>query len=262
MRKEVPCVKQTWLADDASGEGKHNDLSKWFHALIDFGKKHGYYVNEDKCWLIVKSEELEARAKQVFGNSPVNITTEGKRHLGAVLGSKEYKDIYCQEKVTTWKSELETIARIAETEPQSAYAAYTKAYRSKFTFFVRTIEDFEEYLAPIDSLLFETFIPALFAKTEPLDLPTNLISLNPKDGGLGIQKISDLAQQQFKASCTKTKIHVETIIGQNHIMKEKSSDDQVQSEIDQSNDKDKREKRKKKIEEMEAQLNKNLKPYV
>ena len=54
--------------------------------------------------------------------------------MGAVLGSKEYKDIYCQEKVTTWKSELETLALIAETEPQSAYAAYTKAYRSNSPF--------------------------------------------------------------------------------------------------------------------------------
>ena len=29
----------------------------------------------------------------------VNITHEGRRHLGAVIGSKEFKNQYCEEKV-------------------------------------------------------------------------------------------------------------------------------------------------------------------
>ena len=37
-----------------------------------------------------------------------------------------------------------TLAKIAEAEPQAAYAAYTKGYKSKLTFFLRTIEDFEK----------------------------------------------------------------------------------------------------------------------
>ena len=42
---------------------------------------------------MVKSQELADEAERVFGDE-VNITTEGKRHLGAVIGSKEYKDQY------------------------------------------------------------------------------------------------------------------------------------------------------------------------
>jgi len=52
-------------------------------------------VNGSKSWLIVKSEELAKEAKRVFGDK-VNITTEGHRHLGAVIASQEYKDQYCE----------------------------------------------------------------------------------------------------------------------------------------------------------------------
>ena len=52
-------------------------------------------MNGSKSWLIVKSEELAKEAKRVFGDK-VNITTEGHRHLGAVIASQEYKDQYCE----------------------------------------------------------------------------------------------------------------------------------------------------------------------
>ena len=62
------------------------------------GQYHGYFVNGSKSWLICKSEELAIKAREVFGNS-LNITTEGKRHLGAIIGSQDYKTSYCNEKV-------------------------------------------------------------------------------------------------------------------------------------------------------------------
>ena len=33
-----------------------------------------------------------SKAKELFGNSGMIITTEGQRHLGAVIGSEEYKN--------------------------------------------------------------------------------------------------------------------------------------------------------------------------
>ena len=55
-------------------------------------------MNEPKSWLIVKSDVLAFDAKKVFGDE-VNLTTEGQRHLGAVIGSREFRDQYCREKV-------------------------------------------------------------------------------------------------------------------------------------------------------------------
>ena len=40
---------------------------------------------------VVKTQGLANEAKLVFGEG-VRITTEGQRHLGAVIGSQEYKD--------------------------------------------------------------------------------------------------------------------------------------------------------------------------
>ena len=40
---------------------------------------------------VVKTQDLADEAELVFGKE-VKITTEGQRHLGAVIGSQEYKD--------------------------------------------------------------------------------------------------------------------------------------------------------------------------
>ncbi len=41
-----------------------------------------------------------------FSDTQVNITVEGKPHLGAALGSKEYSDMYVNGKVTEWSAEV------------------------------------------------------------------------------------------------------------------------------------------------------------
>ena len=100
--------------------------------LCEEGRKFGYIVNGAKSWLIVKTSELAESAKKVFGDE-VNITLEGRRHLGAVIGSKEFKDQYCQEKVDKWLREMESLAEINKSQPHAAYVAFTKGFKSKFT---------------------------------------------------------------------------------------------------------------------------------
>ena len=41
-------------------------------------------------------------APNVLANSRVNITTEGKRQLGAVIGNTEYPDTYVKYLVKNW----------------------------------------------------------------------------------------------------------------------------------------------------------------
>lgn len=92
----------------------------------------------------------------------MNITTRGKRHLGACIGSEDYQQEYCGDLVERWTKDLEPLCEIADTQPQAAYAAFTKGYKSKFSYFIRTIEGFEQFTEPIDSLLSDKFLPALF----------------------------------------------------------------------------------------------------
>ena len=98
-------------------------------------------MNGVKSWLIVKSDELTEEARAAFGDS-VNINTDGKRHLGAVIGSANYKQEYCQEIVQNWVSQLKLLCEIFQRQPQAAYTAFTKGFHSKFTYFTRTIENF------------------------------------------------------------------------------------------------------------------------
>ena len=94
LKRIVEKVSQVWLADDATGAGKLNDLKTWWVQIIEEGKKFGYHVKPSKSWLILKNPDLREEAELLLQDAPVNTTTYGKRHLGAVLGSKEYKNSY------------------------------------------------------------------------------------------------------------------------------------------------------------------------
>ena len=111
---------------------------------------------------------------------------EGQHHLGAVIGSKDYKDQYCENKVLRWRREIEILSEIAKSQPHAAYTAFIKGYKSKFTYFMRTIESFEEYVDPIHEVIDDLLVPTLFGQTEPLpDELRELLTLSPAQGGLG-----------------------------------------------------------------------------
>ena len=56
-----------------------------------------------KSHLIVKCQYLEA-ANVIFGNSIVNLTSEGMQHLGAVIGNYFCKESYVSELVNLKQS--------------------------------------------------------------------------------------------------------------------------------------------------------------
>ena len=61
--------------------------------MIKEGENIGYNVNRSQRRLIVKDEETKVIAQKEFGTL-VNIPPEGQRHLGAVIGSTDFKEIY------------------------------------------------------------------------------------------------------------------------------------------------------------------------
>ena len=92
-------VKQVWYADDASACGKIQALRSWWHKLVSTGPAYGYNVNAPKTWLVVKESYLST-AKQVFQDTGVNVTTEGRPYLGAPLGTEEFTTKYMSEKLS------------------------------------------------------------------------------------------------------------------------------------------------------------------
>ena len=163
LRKLIMKILQAWLADDAAAAGSLEALLEWYDHLVKEGVPFGYFVNGKKSWLIVKTQEVKERAEKIFGDR-VNITTEGQRHLGAVLGSQSFKDQYCEEMVEKWITDLKALCEIAHTQPQAAYISFTKAFKSKFTYFQRTIPSFEQYLEPLQDVINDTFVPAIIGQ--------------------------------------------------------------------------------------------------
>ena len=153
-------------------------------------------------------------AKRVFGDE-VNITTEGQRHLGAVIASQEYEDQYCEEKVRVKKEEIERLSEIAKSQPHAAYIGY----KSKFTYFMRTIGSFEDYVDPIQEVIEDLLLPTLFGQSEPLTNEVRrLATLTTGQGGLGISDLRSEAPQQFVASRLITTVHVDCITSRSPIM--------------------------------------------
>ena len=112
LRASILQVKQVWLADDSAGGASVESLYQWYKSLCEEGRKFSDIVNGAKRWLIVKNSELAQSAKKVFCDE-VNITLEGRRHLGVVIGSKEFKNQCCQEKLDNWLREMESPTEIS-----------------------------------------------------------------------------------------------------------------------------------------------------
>ena len=133
-----PRVGQVWFADDASAGGTLHGLREWWSRLQDLGPLYSYYPNAAKTWLIVKPPFLSG-AQQIFDGTGVQVTVEGKRHLGAALGSHSLTDCYVSEKVELWSRLVDKLSGIARIHPHAAYAAFTHGLCNKWTYFLRTI---------------------------------------------------------------------------------------------------------------------------
>ena len=85
--------KQSWFAEDSSAGGQLTEMKTWWDQLCIVGPKYGYYPQASKTILIVK-ERFEGKAKAIFGKRWIEISTRGERHMGAVVGSKRFKDCF------------------------------------------------------------------------------------------------------------------------------------------------------------------------
>ena len=95
--------------------------------LVTVGPSYGYFVNAVKTWLITK-EDTHTRELDIFKDTQIRITKEGKPHLRASLGTSSYITEFVKEKVKNWSLELEQLASIANTQPHAAFMALTNGF--------------------------------------------------------------------------------------------------------------------------------------
>ena len=213
LKKELPSTSQVWLADDATGAGRIDALLEWWKLVIQEGEKYGYYVKPSKSWLILKDPLLKSHTETLFQHFPIKITTDGKRHLGASLGTETYKTTYINEKVAEWCKRITNLSEIAKSQPHAAYSAYIHGEQHRYTYFARTISGISENLKPLDNLINEKFVPALFGR-EVTDNEREVLALPVKEGGLGLRTIHENSSKSYQTSKSIAAPLIKQIINQ------------------------------------------------
>jgi hypothetical protein len=176
LKEECRLTKQVWFADDASAAATCCHLRHWWDRLSQEGPKYGYYPNAAKTYLIVKEEYLSS-AEQAFADTDIKITTSGKRHLGAALGSDAFIEEYVSIKVQEWAEELQALSKIALSYPHEALAAFTHGFSSRWTILSRTIANTSDLFKPLENVIHSNFIPALTGRAPCSDDERLLLSL-------------------------------------------------------------------------------------
>ena len=192
-------AKQVWYADDAAAVGQLADLRAWWDMLCDIGPQFGYFVNSSKTFLIVKESHLSL-AHSIFGDTGVQFTTEGRRYLGAAIGSSDFVKSYVIGKVKEWTDELFKLSEIALSQPHAAYSAVTHGLLGRWIFLSRTLPDIGRLLSPLEQGIRLHLLPSLTGKGTFSDVERQLISLPSRLGGLGIIDPCVSAAFQFDSS--------------------------------------------------------------
>ena len=201
---------QSWYADDATSAGALRRMRTWWSILVDRGTRYGYDINPSKSVLLVKPQHL-ALATELFATTGVNIRTDGYRHLGAALGSALFCDGYVSQKVDTWCTELQTLAKHAASQPQAAYAVLTHGLRHKWSFLARTMPAIADLLTPLENSISQVFLPALTGRQAPGEEERAILALPCRHGGLGILNPGTLSQQ-YDTSTAVTRPLVEQLL--------------------------------------------------
>jgi len=159
-------AKQFWFADDATGGGTLPAVKRWWDHLNAHGPGYGYFPNAGKTWLLVKPSAAD-RAHELFGATGIRITSEGRRLLGACLGTATSVHSYVQHAVGEFVDQVNLLSKVAATEPHAAHTAFTRGLAGKWTFLSRTMGDISELFRPLEIAIRERFIPALTGRPAP-----------------------------------------------------------------------------------------------
>ena len=79
-------VKHAAYADDLGGAGVLECLRTWWNQVVHFGPLLGYYPKASKSWLVVKEDRVDT-AREIFADTDINITSEGRAYLGGFVGT-------------------------------------------------------------------------------------------------------------------------------------------------------------------------------
>ena len=216
LKSRCPNVNQTWYADDATAASTCTELRTWWDQLVAHGPSFGYHPNASKTYLVVKQDH-EEQAKEIFSDTDVRLTTQGKRHLGAALGSKTFTEEYVSDKVQGWTRDIMNLVEVASSQPHAAYAAYVHGLSNRWSYLQRTVPDINDLLQPLENAIHQHLIPALTGRPPCSSTERDLLALPTRLGGLGLRDPSATSSECFKSSERITAPLVALIVSQSTV---------------------------------------------
>ena len=158
----------------------------------------GYIPNVSKTYLVVKDKYVAA-ARHAFSGTGVN-SADGQRHLGAAIGHRDYTATYVNSKVQAWCNDVKRLAEVADIFPHAAYAAFTHGLFSRWSYLMRTIPGITDLLQPLEDVIHQSFIPALFSRPPCSSVERDLYALPVRLGDLGLMNPYFAASSAFHDS--------------------------------------------------------------
>ena len=148
---------------------------------------HGYFPKAVKMCLVVKANLLE-EATKVFGDSGMQIKTDGCRLLGTALGSTEFLHQFMRKKIESFAELVLELSSVARSQPHVAYAALTLGLSGKWTFLSRTMgAAINPLLQPLEKVIRQQLFPTLTGRDLANHQERRLLALPVRPGGLGIK---------------------------------------------------------------------------
>ena len=108
-------MRHVAFADDLAGGGSLKELRSRWENVNKFGPLLGYYPKASKSWITVKSGKYDETVKE-FLNTNLNITTEGHKYLGGVIGSNRYNKVYANSLVNDWVKQIMVLSEITKSK--------------------------------------------------------------------------------------------------------------------------------------------------
>ena len=215
IKRLIHIVRQMWYADDSVAGGTLVRLRQWWDMLNEIGPDYGYFLNPKKTKLLVKEDVLE-EATLVFAGTGVTIVSEGHKYLGCPIGTEEFVRDFVQKRTDKWIDDLEKLVKVAEIQPQCAYAAFTHSFVPKWNYLLRVLdfepEELARNLVRLEATVREKLIPKFTGHIHPGTVARDMLELPARLGGMNIVNVVTSAQAKYCNADMLSKTLVEKIL--------------------------------------------------
>ena len=183
-----------------------------FRDLQARGPARGYYLEQTKSILAVALGNV-AREEEHFQGLGIRVVT-GHRYLGGYIGDRKAEGSWLATKIKGWTDSVAILAWIARKHPQSAYAKLQKSLQQEWAFVQRVTPGVGDSFGYVETALKETFVLALFEGLREGVPERGVTRLPVKQVGLDLLGPSQMAPENWTASCVITGHLVAALRGQ------------------------------------------------